>query len=68
MPQDRLGHGFTVPLSQTVAVMEQPAATAQTAITRRVATAGEIAAINQTQWDNALHIVIGPDPQALRTL
>ncbi|MDA8259282.1 MAG: DUF4238 domain-containing protein [Betaproteobacteria bacterium] len=68
MPQDRLGHGFTVPLSQTVAVMAQPSTTSQTATTRRVATPGELAAINQTQWDNALHIVIGPDPLALRAL
>ena len=68
LPQEGLRHGFTVPLSKSFAVEVLPAGTAQTAIQRRPATVGEVAKINRVQWENSLHIVIGPDLKALKNL
>ena len=68
MPQENLGHGFSVALSKSVAIDARPSTAVQSTIGRRVATIAEISAANQAQWDNSLHIVIGSDPQALRIL
>jgi hypothetical protein len=68
LPQSEAHRGFTVPLSKSVAVEALPASSAQAVIPRRQASTKEVIAINQTQWDNSLHIVIGPDSTAFQTL
>ncbi|MBB3639822.1 DUF4238 domain-containing protein [Variovorax atrisoli] len=57
IPQDRLGAGFSVPLSKSVAVRLFPASTPK--ITRCAASASEVDAINREQWDRALHTIVG---------
>jgi hypothetical protein len=68
LPQDDLSRGFSVPLSKSVAVKTTPSASRKGAITRRQATAIEVKAINQIQWENSLNLVIGADIQLLKSL
>jgi hypothetical protein len=64
LPQEHLGQGFTVPLSKSLALEAMPGNSSQTTMARRVATAAEVAAVNRTQWENSLHLVVGPSAKA----
>ena len=65
LPQADLLHGFGLPLGQRTAIQATPSSGPQTGIGRRIALPAEVALINQTQWENSLHFVIGPDPAQL---
>jgi hypothetical protein len=68
LPQADLLAGFSVPLSKNIAVRAQPALKRQIRIERQMATLQDVSEINQVQWDNSLHFVIGPEPSILRAL
>lgn len=68
LPQDHLSHQFSVPISKLVAVFARPATTPQAIMTRQTATQAEVDAVNKTQWDNSLHIVVGSSKAVLATL
>ncbi|GGZ71940.1 hypothetical protein GCM10008101_27720 [Lysobacter xinjiangensis] len=68
IPQSDLHQGFSVPLSRSLAVLARPTQSIQPLLSRRSATASEIAEINQTQADNALHVVIGPSAALLNAI
>jgi hypothetical protein len=68
LPQEHLGQGFTVPLSKSLALEATPGNSPQTTMPRRVATTPEVAAANRTQWENALHLVVGPSAAVFKTL
>ncbi|MDR1076613.1 MAG: DUF4238 domain-containing protein [Xanthomonadaceae bacterium] len=68
IPQSELRHGFSVPLSRSLAVLACPAQATQKLLSRRNATAAEVKDINRTQNDNALHVVVGPSAALLATL
>jgi hypothetical protein len=68
LPQSDLSRGFTVPLSRSLAVLAVPASTRQAALVRRAATAAEVDAINRTQNENALEVVVGPSAALLAGL
>jgi Protein of unknown function (DUF4238) len=68
LPQDLLGHGFSVPLSKSLAIDAAPNNSSQTIMARRLATKAEVNAVNRAQWENSLHIVIGPDASAFLAL
>jgi hypothetical protein len=68
LPQEHLGQGFTVPLSKSLALQATSGNSSQTTMARRVATAAEVAAVNRTQWQNSLHLVVGPNATAFRAL
>lgn len=68
MPQHDLQLGFSVPLSQSVAVIAQPANTIQATMSRRYATAAEVDAVNRAQWENSLRVIVGPSDALLRAL
>lgn len=64
IPQDRLGAGFSVPLSNSVAVQLLPASAPQ--VTRRNASNSEVDAVNQEQWDRSLHTIVGSNQAQLQ--
>ena len=66
--QSGIGQGFSVPLSQSIAIKVVPANTIQKILSRRLAIICEVDQINKEQWENAAKIVIGPDPNILKTL
>jgi hypothetical protein len=68
LPQEKLNHGFVVPLSKTLALRARPASSGRIPMMKRQATAGEVDAINKMQYENALKLVIGPDPNVLKKL
>ena len=69
IPQENLTvRDFSVPISKSVAVFARPAAAPQTMMARRTATEAEVDAINKIQWDNSLHIVVGPTKAVLAAL
>lgn len=68
IPQSNLSQGFSVPLSSSLAVLAYPALAPQATLARRVASEAEVAAINRTQNENALHVVIGQSESLLRSL
>lgn len=68
MPQSDLHRGFSVPLSSSLAVLAVPASTPQAVLFRRAASAAEVAAINRTQNENALEVVVGPSAALLASL
>lgn len=68
IPQQNLSHGFSVPTSRSVAVFAKPATTPQARMARRTATKAEVDAINKTQWENSLYVVVGSSKAALAAL
>ena len=68
LPQHDLQLGFSVPLSRSLAVQAVPGQAAQAILPRRVATAAEVMAINRTQSESALNVVIGPSAALLASL
>jgi len=68
IPQQDLSHGFSVPLSKSVAVLAKPSTAGQTSMARRTATAAEVDAINKAQWENSLHVVVGSSKAVLGAL
>lgn len=68
IPQSDLGQGFSVPLSQSLAVVASPKTDQQPCINRCIATQKMVDEINKTQWDNAAKVVIGPSAQLLENL
>lgn len=66
--QSDLGLGFSVPLSQTLAVLATPAGPTRSPMTRRAATQHEMDRINRTQFENAFDTVIGPSAGLLISL
>lgn len=68
IPQYDLSHGFSVPISRSVAVWAMPASAPQTIMARRAATTAEVTAVNKAQWDNSLHVVVGPNKAVLAAL
>ncbi|GGC83469.1 hypothetical protein GCM10011396_33600 [Undibacterium terreum] len=68
IPQQDLSHGFSVPLSKSVAVLAEPATAPQATIARRSATTAEVDAINRTQWDNSRRVVVGSSKPILAAL
>jgi Protein of unknown function (DUF4238) len=69
LPQSNLGLGFVVPLSKDVGVVASPAsAPAVPTISRRAASAQEVADSNRTQWQMAAKLVVGPDQAPLAAL
>ena len=68
IPQSDLHRGFSVPLSRSLAVLAVPASTPQAALARRAVSVAEVAAINRTQNENALEVVVGPSAALLAGL
>jgi hypothetical protein len=68
IPQSDLCRGFSVPLSRSLAVLAVPASTPQAVLARCAASAAEVAAINRTQNENALEVVVGPSAALLAGL
>jgi hypothetical protein len=68
IPQSHLGRGFSVPLSQSLAVLAVPVGIQQTSLSRRVASSTEVQEINRTQYENALEVVVGPSVGLLASL
>lgn len=68
LPQDNLSHGFSIPISRSVAVWAKPAIAQQTIMARRTATTEEITEVNKAQWDNSLYVVVGPNKAVLEAL
>jgi hypothetical protein len=66
LPQSELGRGFVVPISKTVAIAARPSV--NPTISRRAASAQEVADCNRTQWQMAAKIVVGPGPALLAAL
>lgn len=62
-----LATGFIVPLSKTAAVKFSPSQGGHS-FSRRTASASEVGAINQEQYNNSVTHVIGPDPTYLDSL
>ncbi|PWK64286.1 DUF4238 domain-containing protein [Aminobacter sp. AP02] len=68
IPQDNLGQGFTVPLSQTLAVRVTPSQTGcHPSITRRLATQNDVDEINRWQWENSAQIIVGSSVKLLKS-
>jgi hypothetical protein len=67
IPQSELARGFRVSLSKSIAVEALPRDGTRSPIVRRTATAAEVNAINREQWENAIEIVIGPNPTILKS-
>jgi hypothetical protein len=59
VPDRDLAHGFTLPLSASLALSASPKAAKAPVFARRNATTTEIKDINQTQFDNLVDIVVG---------
>lgn len=68
IPQSDLCRGFTVPLSQSLAVLVQPQQQLQESLARRTATSHEVNDINRMQFNNALDVVVGPSIKLLEAL
>ncbi|MFB6328535.1 DUF4238 domain-containing protein [Pantoea deleyi] len=68
LPQSNLSNGFTIPLSKSLAVIAIPSTVTQKTVLRREATPDEVKDINKTQFNNALHVVIGPSAGLLSNL
>ena len=68
VPQSDLCRGFSVPLSRSLAVEVVPAQAPQAVLTRRTASAAQVAAINRTQNENALEVVVGSSAALLASL
>jgi len=67
IPQSDLHRG-SVPLSRSLAALAVPASTPQAVLARRAASAAEVAAINRTQSENTLEVVVGPSAALLAGL
>lgn len=69
IPQDNLGQGFTVPLSQQLAVRLAPSQTGGfSSLTRRLATEAEVDDTNNWQWNNCARIIVGPSEKLLKSV
>lgn len=68
IPQSDLSLGFSVPLSQSLAVVVYPTDIPQSLLCRRKGIQKEIDDINRTQYENALKVVVGPSAQLLNNL
>lgn len=69
LPLKNLGHGFSVPLSQRLAICARPPAALGAATQhRKVATPLEVAQINSEQAKRSKSVVIGPDAALLASL
>lgn len=68
IPGQNLSDGFSVPISSSVAVLLQPATAPQATMARRTATKTDVDAINKTQWDNSLHVVVASSKAVLEGL
>jgi hypothetical protein len=67
LPDHDLAKGFTLPLSSCLVLMASPKAAKYPAFSRRRATQTEIQAINRTQFDNMLEIIVGADKALLES-
>jgi hypothetical protein len=63
-----LGQGFSLPLSKSLALRAVKRVVAFQLPVRHVATAHEVKAINQEQYDFSVDVVIGPDRAVLDAL
>ncbi|MBJ7484188.1 DUF4238 domain-containing protein [Brevundimonas sp.] len=68
LPAKDVAHGFTIPLSKTLALEASPGSSSTGARSSAEATADEIEASNLAQVQRAERTVIGPDREALRSL
>jgi hypothetical protein len=68
LPQELLRHGFSVPLSKSLALISAPSNSSQAIMARRIATQAEVDAVNRIQWENSLHFVVGPNAAAFAAL
>jgi hypothetical protein len=68
LAQSDLAGGYRVPLSRSTAITASVVPGLGQRISRRPATAADVAIINQEQWDNALSVAIGPNAELLRSL
>ncbi len=68
IPQSDLRRGFSAPLSRSLAVIAAPASTPQAVLAWRAASAAEVSAINRTQSENTLEVVVGPSAALLAGL
>lgn len=67
LPDYDLGKGFTLPLSSSLTLMASPKKANALVFGRRNATKAEIKTVNQTQFDNMVEIIVGPDKGALES-
>lgn len=67
LPDYDLGKGFTLPLSSSLTLMASPKKASASVFARRNATKAEIKTVNQTQFDNMVEIIIGPDKGTLES-
>jgi hypothetical protein len=65
LPDHDLGRGFTLPVSARLALSASPKASGTSVFVRRNATNSEIQAINQTQFNHLVEIVVGADRAVL---
>jgi hypothetical protein len=65
LPDRDLAHGFTLPLSASLALSASPKATDGPVLVRRNATPAEIHESNQTQFDHSAEIVVGANRAVL---
>lgn len=68
LPQADLGRGFSISLSQSLALVAVPTGTLQSILGRRMASAADVSEINRTQYENAREVVIGPSAVLLANL
>lgn len=67
LPDYDLGKGFTLPLSSSLTLMATPKKARAPIFGRRNATKAEIKTVNQTQFDNMVEIIVGPDKGTLES-
>jgi hypothetical protein len=65
LPDHDLAKGFTLPLSSKLALSASPRVEKTPTFVRRRATKAKIRGVNQTQFDNFLEIVVGPNKSLL---